>query len=459
MVDDVINRFCQEAPAAMLFRGLLARTFADAKIDSIFRHHKHNQVERELLFSSLLDLLTPVVSGAKPSLFASWQQRRVPITVSFQAVYDKLRGVEPTVCAALVQEPAEELNRLLTGLGAHQPDPIAGYHTFVIDGKRLDGTEHRLKETRTMKSAPLPGSVMAMLDTRAQLFVRIACDTDAYVCERKLVLPLLDHLQKGALYLADRNFCDGILIERFLKAESYFVVRQHGRSPSWRHLADKPPRKKVGKDENGATVYEQEIEVRLEDGRWQQVRRISVHLQQPTRDGDTWLHVLTNLPAETTAVAVANAYRQRWTIETCLSYVATALKGEINTLAYPKAALLCFALALVLFNMVSTLKSLLERFAQEKGHTELSYFYLALEIASAQRGIAIAIDESYWNELAKMPQEEFLSWLRSVASQAQRRHYQKHPRGLKKPPPKRTSGKGKAHVSSQRLLNERKQRP
>ena len=52
-----------------------------------------------------------------------------------------------------------------------------------------------------------------------EMFVGVACDPDAYACERKVVLPLLENLDKGALYLADRNFCDGPLIERFLKPE------------------------------------------------------------------------------------------------------------------------------------------------------------------------------------------------------------------------------------------------
>lgn len=455
MVVDVIERFSKKAPAAMMFRGLFARVFSDERMNRIFRDHKERQLESETVFSSLIHLLAPVVSGGKPSVHASYQEREEQIGVSKQAVYDKLQGVEPAVSAALVGVPAAELGEILTKAGATKPDPIPGYHTFVIDGKRLDGTEHRLLETRRMKSAPLPGTVLAMLDTRVEMFVRLACDPDAYACERKVVLPLLEKLEKGALYLADRNFCDGPLIGHFVRGKSFFILRHHGRSPRWRKVAGSRLRK-VGKDVRGGIVYEQEVEALLPDGSWHRLRRITVKLVEPTRDGDTELRLLTNLPPSVSAVQIADTYAERWTIETCLGHVSQALNGEINTLAYPGAALLCFCLALVLFNLISALKTLLLRFSAAGDKPELSYYYLALEIAEARLGMEITIDEAYWKRRAKLPLSEFLSWIKSIAKSANLQQYRKHHRGPKRPPPKRTSGKGRAHVSTHRILKKRK---
>jgi hypothetical protein len=43
-----------------------------------------------------------------------------------------------------------------------------------------------------------------------------------------------------------------------------------------------------------------------------------VLLDQPTRDGETELHILTNVPAkDARAKVIADLYRRRWTIETC----------------------------------------------------------------------------------------------------------------------------------------------
>lgn len=452
---DVIRRFSKKAPAAMLFRGLFARVFSDERMNQIFRDHKERQIESPVVFSSLIHLLTPVISGGKPSVHASYQEREEELGVSKQAIYDKLQGVEPAVSSALVSVPVGELAQVLTKAKATHADPVPGYHTFVIDGKRLDGTEHRLLETRAMKSAPLPGTVLAMLDTRLEMFVNVACDPDSYACERKVVLPLLEHLEKGALYLADRNFCDGPLIDHFLRMESFFILRHHGRSPRWRIVKGSQLRK-VGKDAHGGMVYEQEIEVTLPDGSWHRLRRITAKLAKPTRDGDTELHLLTNLPVSVSAVVIADAYAGRWTIETCLEYLAQALNAEINTLAYPGAALLCFCLALVLFNILSALKTLLSAFSSASHVPELSYYYLALEIAEARLGIQIAIDDVYWKQRAELPLTEFILWIKSITKMANLRRYRKHPRGPKRPQPKRASGKKRAHVSTHRILEQRK---
>lgn len=455
MIVDVIKRFSKRAPAAMLFRGLFARVFSDECMDQIFRDHKERQLESPVLFSSLIQLLAPVVYGSKPSVHASYQEREDQLGVSKQAVYDKLQGVEPAVAGALVGVPAAELAQVLAKAKATKPDSVPGYHTFVIDGKRLDGTEHRLEETRRIKSAPLPGTVLAMLDTRLEMFVDVVCDPDAYACERKVVLALLERLAKGALYLADRNFCDGPLISRFLRAETFFILRHHARSPRWRKVPGLRLRK-LGKDGRGGTVYEQEIEVFLPDDSWYRLRRITVKLVEPTRDGDTELHLLTNLPTAVSAIVVADAYGERWTIETCLGHVAQSLNAEINTLAYPGAALLCFCLGLVLFNMISALKSLLLRFSTASVKPELSYYYLALEIAEARLGMEIAIDAAYWKQCAKKTLAEFLLWAQSISEDANLQRYRMHRRGPKRPPPKRASGKRRAHVSTHRILQKRK---
>lgn len=456
MLIDAIKEFSKQAPAAVLFRGMFARVFSDERLDGIFRENARRQVESEVLFSSLIHLLGPVVSGGKPSVHASYQEREEQLGVSKQAIYDKLKGVEPEVSSALVGTPAMDLAKVLTRSKATHSDPISGYHTFVIDGKRLDGTEHRIYETRFSKSAPLPGTVLALLDTRTRLFVDVACDPDAYVCERKVVMPILERLERNALYMADRNFCDGPRIAAFLKAGAYFLLRHHGRSPKWRKI-DKQSRKNVGKDGEGRTVYEQEIEVHLpEEDEWVRVRRITVQRRTSGRDGSRQLHLLCNLPAEVSAITIADAYRDRWTIETCLGHVAQALNAEINTLAYPGAALLCFCLGLVLFNILSCIKSMLEKHSRGKNSVDVSYYYLALEIAEARRGMEITIDQAHWNQYAQMSLAEFVAWVKSICKDAQTRSYRKHPRGPKRPPPRRTSGKRKAHVSTHRILQARK---
>jgi hypothetical protein len=96
------------------------------------------------------------------------------------------------------------------------------------------------------------------------------------------------------------------------------------------------------------------------------------------------------------------------------------------------------------------------RFSTASAKPELSYYYLALEIAAARLGMEITIDAAYWKQLAEMPLSQFVSWVKSIAAGADLQRYRKHRRGPKRPPPKRTSGKRRPHVITHRTIQRRK---
>ena len=171
---------------------------------------------------------------------------------------------------------------------------IPGYHTFVVDGKTYNATEHRILESRRDSRCPLPGRSIAVLDTRYELFVNVACEANAHRCERKNLTPLFESFQKGALYLLDRNFSDGETIQQFRKRRALFIIRQHGACPSWREIPGEKRTRCNCSSSVGGKVFEQKIEVALPDGTWIKLRRITIELKNPTRDGDRTLHFLTS---------------------------------------------------------------------------------------------------------------------------------------------------------------------
>ena len=90
------------------------------------------------------------------------------------------------------------------------------------------------------------------------------------------------------------------------------------------------------------------------------MRRVVVRLHQPTRDGDREIAILTNLPETVVSgVKVAELYRKRWTVETFFQVITTSLNCEIKTLGYPRAALFSFSMALLAYNVLSTLRAAL----------------------------------------------------------------------------------------------------
>ena len=109
------------------------------------------------------------------------------------------------------------------------------------------------------------------------------------------------------------------------------------------------------------------------------VRRVIIPLRQKNEEGEASLQVLTNLSsAQATAQQVADLYAKRWTVEHAFQQLTDDLRTEIDTLAYPKAALFGFCLACVAYNVVSLVKAALratqeDKFVEEK----LSMYYLS----------------------------------------------------------------------------------
>jgi hypothetical protein len=152
---------------------------------------------------------------------------------------------------------------------------------------------------------------------------------------------------------------------------------------------------------------------------------------------------------------VAEGYKQRWTIEGVFGELTLSLNGEINTLAYPPAALLAYALALVTYNLITVVKAAVASVQGEETSEEMSAYYMADEIASTHVGMEIAIPWDEWvSRYGGLPSTDLAEELTRIAGHVQLRRYRKHPRGPKKPPPKRTGPY--QHVSTKKLLDQQK---
>jgi hypothetical protein len=183
-------------------------------------------------------------------------------------------------------------------------------------------------------------------------------------------------------------------------------------------------------------------------------RHIVIYLDKPTRDGETEIHLVTNLPPRFAARKLADVYRRRWTIEAAFGEIAAALRGEINTLAYPPAALLGFCLALTMYNLLSVIKSAL-RVAHKVDRETISTYHLAEEISCTYRGMMIAIPPPCWEkEFGGLTVAKMASKLIALAKRVNLEHFRKHPRGPKKPPPKKFNKKHRSHVATKRVLEQ-----
>jgi hypothetical protein len=450
----MFQRFIEKAPVAVMVRSTLERVLSPAAIDAIFARTALQQVEGELLFSSVVELLAVVVWRHRDSINQAYKHAQEDFEVSVRSVYNKLNGAETQVCRALVRDTAVELEKIIDALGTRHKPQLPGYRTRIIDGNHLTSTDHRLKPLRTTNSGPLPGQALAVLDPDRMLIIDLFPCEDGEAQERRLLPEVIPSARKQDLWIADRNFCTTGFLFGLARQQACFVIRQHKSTLSW-EKETKP--KKIGRCETGV-VYEQKLH--LQDGdQTLTVRRITIRLNQPTRGDETEIHLLTNLPPEdANAYRVAELYLQRWTIENAFQEIEQALRSEINTLGYPGAALLGFAIAVLTYNALSVTKWAIEGEHSESIQREqLSGYYMAAAIAADYGGMMIALPEEEWTDrFSSLTSKQFAAHLRGCARYVRPDTFRKNVRGPKRPRPKRSSGAIDHHVSTARLLAEQK---
>ena len=123
----------------------------------------------------------------------------------------------------------------------------------------------------------------------------------------------------------------------------------------------------------------------------------------------------------------------------------------------PKAALFGFSVPLVAYNVMSVVKAALRgAHGAEKIEKEVSGYYLADEIAGTYRGMMIAIPEEEWRIFSQVTSPQMAELLLELARKVKLSAFRKHPRGPKKPSPKRSSDKSQPHVSTAKLIAQRK---
>ena len=454
MFDPVFERFAAESPISVMSRGMIERVLNPEQLNEWFDKTAESQYTRELLFSSVFDIMNRVVCGSHPSVNAAYRDAKDQIGVSITSVYNKLNGIELNTSAELVRYAAGQVQPLIEQLGGAQQPLVAGLRVKLLDGNCIAGTEHRIKELRPLAAGALPGKSLVVYDPSLRIPIDVFPCGDGHAQERSLLAYVLPTVRPGDLWAADRNFC----VRSFLfgiaeKKQAYFAIRQHANLP-WTSLGKE---KFVGRTESGK-VFEQPVLVVDESGKKLKLRRIRVRLKTPTRDGDNEIFILTNVSkSKLNAKRIAELYRKRWRIETAFQELTEHLKCEINTMGYPPAAIFGFCVALIAYMIHSVVKAALSSVhGAEKIDNDVSGYYIADEISGVYRGMEIAIPGEQWLVFRQSTQSELVELLKLLATNVRLSKYRKSPRGPKKPAEKRKSDPKHPHVSTARLIASRK---
>lgn len=428
LLGKLFDRFIERAPVCVAARATLEAALHPAALDRVFDRTANRQYYHERLFSTGVDLRGLVLSRSHRSITAAYQ-----------------------ASAALVRHVADRRAPVIRRMKGELPPPLNGFHTKILDGNHLERTQRPVKPLRDVAAGPWPGQTLVVLDPAWGLAIDVVWCEAGHAQERSLFADVLPMVQEDDLWLADRNFCTTNFLFGIAARSARFGIRPPASTLTW----DKAGKtRQSGRWETGK-LSAQTLGLTHPDGQTLPVRRVTVTLDRPTRDGETVIHLLTNLPAtQASAKKVAKLYLMRWQIETVFQTLTTVLKCEVNTLGYPKAALVAFCVALAADNVYATVTAAL-RGAHGVATVEhgVSDFFLADEIAGTDRGMMIAIPAEHWQPLAAADSQTLAQLLLALAKKAALPRYQKSPRGPKKPNRRRTRLVKAKQMATSRLLN------
>lgn len=449
---EMFEQLSARLPMPLMAKLVLERALPPEKVDAWFEENRERQYTRDLLFSTVFELMSLVAVKVFPSTHAAYQAGKDAIAVSVTSLYNKVNAVDPKTSRAVVREAAVELGKTVKTLKGQRPDLLPGYRVKLVDGNCLEATEHRLAVLRRTPAGPLPGKSLVVYDASLAMAIDVFPCEDGHAQERALLGDVLSTVEAGDLWIWDRNFCVCAFLAGIEERKGRFIGRHH-KGMVYTPLG---PERFVGSTETGK-VYEQFVEVAgTGDRLLAKYRLIRISLKKATRDGETEVLLLTNLSKSAAhAKQVADLYRRRWEIETTFQKLEKYLNSEVNSLGYPKAALFAFCVALVAYNVLAVVAAALRRIhGDDVVAHKVSGFYIAGEVSRGYEAVMIGIRPKEWSRLRQLSDAGHRDLLLKIAATADLSKYKKHVRGPKKPRPDRTQYLNKPHVSTARLLRD-----
>ncbi len=447
----IFERFVENTPVTVIVRTLMEVVLAESKLDELFEKTAQTGYTREILFSTLVNMMIQVVCSVRQSIGAVYKAMADELGVSKPAVYGKLNRLEPSVSQALVRYTAQEMATVIEQVGGMRSVLLPKYRLKIVDGNGLGATDHRLEVLLPTGAGALPGKSLVVLDPALGLAIDIFPCEDGHAQERALLPEVLKTVEAGDLWMGDRNLCTTGFLFGIESRQAAFIIRQHQNLP-WQAESELQREGRI----EGGEVFSQTGVVSYQ-GQQLRCRRVVVQLDQPTRDGETDIALLTNLPeTDASSVLVAQLYRKRWRIETLFQVTTETFHCEIKTLGYPRAALFSFSMALVAYNLFSCLKAILASVHGTDIEGKLSYYYLADELEGTYRGMMIALPPEQWSDFGQMSLTQLSSVLQDWARLVKLSAFTSAPRKPKKKKPKPAYDPNHPHVSTARLLAQKK---
>jgi IS4 transposase len=454
LFEPLFERFAAGTPLSVMTRALLENTLQPQALDDLFERLAQKQYTRELLFSTVVATMTLVACRLYKSPRAVYTEHKDLFGVTLKCFYEKLQGIELPVMRAMVKDHARRCAAVVEELGGQVPALLPGYTVKILDGNALAGTDHRIKELRQTTAAALPGKSLVVLDPALGLAIDVIPCEDGHAQERSLIPDVLDTVEADDLWIEDRNFCTLGFILGVAHRDGFVLVREHKGLP---HQA-KSELQYMGGAETGR-VYEQQVQISDEGGQTLKLRRIVIQLDEPTRDGETEVALLTNVRG-VRALRLARLYLERWSIEGLFNVLTTTLACEQKGLGYPKAALLGFCVTLLAYNVLASVKAALRSVhGSTKVQEEVSLVKVAEHVCRNYGGMMVGLPAVEWLPFGSLSAADMAGCLRRwAAGVCLQKVVKAKSQPRRKAKAKAAHDPSKPHVSTARLLAARRQR-
>src|SRR5262245_53743663 len=146
MLGQVFARFVEKSPVSVMVRATLERVLGADRLDLWYQRTAQKQYTRELLFSTIYDLMSQVVFCMQPSVRAAYRAQEADVGTSIVSVYNKRNGLDTHPSSELVRYSARELAPLIAHMAGERAPWLEGYRVKIIDGNCLEASEHRIQE-------------------------------------------------------------------------------------------------------------------------------------------------------------------------------------------------------------------------------------------------------------------------------------------------------------------------
>src|SRR4051812_34764220 len=123
----IIDRFIERCPAAVMVQATLERLLRPERLDQIFEDARQRQYTKQLLFSQVVAIMTAVATRIRRSVRAAYLDVENQLDVSATALYDKLDHLELGVSEALVHETSVDAAQVIDAMPAARKEVLPGF--------------------------------------------------------------------------------------------------------------------------------------------------------------------------------------------------------------------------------------------------------------------------------------------------------------------------------------------